>query len=88
MFTVCMDSISYVVINLKEKIQIYGRDHVKKKISYHFSHFYDQHKSLSEKFVSIGSCSTMTTLCSVFKNLPFYKLCLKEILKLTDHSFK
>ena len=24
------------------------------------------------KFVSIGSCSTMTTLCSVFQNLPFY----------------
>ena len=29
-------------------------------------------KSLSDKFVSIGSCSTMTTLCSVFQNLPFY----------------
>ena len=65
-------SISYGVINLDEKIQIYGGDHVKKKICDHFSHFYNQHKSLSNKFVSIGSCSTMTTLCSVFKNLPFY----------------
>ena len=34
--------------------------------------FYNENKSLSEKFVSIGSCSTMTTLCSVFQNLPFY----------------
>ena len=65
-------SISYGVINFEEKIQIYGEDFVKKKLSDHFSHFYNQNKSLSDKFVSIGSCSTMTTLCSVFQNLPFY----------------
>ena len=65
-------SISYGVINLQEKIQIYGEDLVKKKISDHFSYFYNRNKSLSDKFISIGSCSTMTTLCSVFQNLPFY----------------
>ena len=65
-------SISYGVINLEEKIQIYGEDFVKKKLSDHFSHFYNINKSLSDKFISIGSCSTMTTLCSIFQNLPFY----------------
>ena len=65
-------SISYGVINFEEKVQIYGKDLVKKKIITHFSQFYNENKSLSEKFVSIGSCSTMTTLCSVFQNLPFY----------------
>ncbi len=65
-------SISYGVINYEEKIQIYGEENVKKKIFDHFSYFYNQHKSLSDKFVSIGSCSTMTTLGSVFQNLPFY----------------
>ena len=65
-------SISYGVINYAEKIQIYGEENVKKKISDHFSYFNNQHKRLSDKFVSIGSCSTMTTLCSVFQNLPFY----------------
>ncbi len=65
-------SISYGVINYEEKIQIYGEKNVKKKISDHFSYFYNQNKSLSDKFVSIGSCSTMTTLGSVFQNLPFY----------------
>jgi len=65
-------SISFGVINLEEKIQIYGEDFVKKKISNHFSHFYTMNKNLSDKFICIGSCSTMTTLCSVFQNLPFY----------------
>ena len=65
-------SISYGVINLEEKIQIYGEDIVTKKITDHFSHFYTKNKNLSDEFVSIGSCSTMTTLCSVFHNLPFY----------------
>ena len=65
-------SVSYGVINFEEKIEIYGEDFVKKKISDHFSHFYNINKNLSEKFISIGSCSTMTTICSVFQNLPFY----------------
>ena len=65
-------SISYGVINFEEKVQIYGEDLVRRKIITHFSQFYNENKSLSEKFVSIGSCSTMTTLCSVFQNLPFY----------------
>ncbi|MDC2965865.1 hypothetical protein OAY92_01550 [Alphaproteobacteria bacterium] len=65
-------SISYGVINFEEKVHIYGEDLVRRKIITHFSQFYNENKSLSEKFVSIGSCSTMTTLCSVFQNLPFY----------------
>ena len=65
-------SISYGVVNLEEKIQIYGENFVKKKLSDHFFHFYNINKSISDKFISIGSCSTMTTLCSVFQNLPFY----------------
>ena len=65
-------SISYGVINLEEKNQIYGEDFVKKKLSNHFSHFYNINKSLTDKFISIGSCSTMTTLCAIFQNLPFY----------------
>ena len=67
-------SISYGVVNLEEKIQIYGENFVKKKLSDHFFHFYNINKSISDKFISIGSCSTMTTLCSVFQNLPFTTL--------------
>ena len=67
-------SISYGVVNLEEKIQIYGENFVKKKLSDHFFHFYNINKSIYDKYISIGSCSTMTTLCSVFQNLPFYNL--------------
>ena len=79
-------SISYGVINLEEKIQIYGEDFVKKKLSDHFSHFYNINKSLSDKFISIGSCSTMTTLCSIFQNLPFYNPLKIEGFEMTSEE--
>ena len=44
-------SISYGVINLTEKVQIYGEDHVKKKIFDHFSHFI-----MNIKVFLINSC--------------------------------
>ena len=57
---------------MKKKLRFMEKISSKKKISDHFSHFYNVNKNLSEKFISIGSCSTMTTICSVFQNLPFF----------------
>ena len=66
-------SVDYGVINLPEKIEIYGSTKIFKKIHHHLIFFYNSHKNFfSGSLVTIGSCSTMTTICSVFLNLPFY----------------
>ena len=67
-------SISYGVINLPEKIEIFGEDYINKKINDHLNFFYNSNTQKSKKFVAIGSCSTVTTLCSIFQNLPFFDL--------------
>ena len=65
-------SISYGVINHPEKVEIFGEDFIKKKLVHHFSSFFNSNKDFTQNFTSIGSCSTMTTLCSVFQNHSFY----------------
>ena len=37
--------------------------------------------SADEKFIAIGSCSTVTSLCCVFLNLPFYNPKKLKVLK-------
>ena len=60
-------SISYGVINLDEKCQIFSEDHVEQDLSRHFSNYFQHFKiSEDEKFLAIGSCSTVTSLCCVF----------------------
>ena len=66
-------SISYGVINFDEKCEIFSEDHVEQDLSRHFSNYFQHFKiSEDEKFLAIGSCSTVTSLCCVFLNLPFY----------------
>jgi len=66
-------SISYGVINLDEKCQIFSEEHVKNDLNRHFSNYFQHFKIRDdEKFLAIGSCSTVTSLCCVFLNLPFY----------------
>ena len=66
-------SISYGVINLDEKCQIFSEKHVKNDLNRHFSNYFQHFKIRNdEKFLAIGSCSTVTSLCCVFLNLPFY----------------
>ena len=66
-------SISYGVINFEEKCQIFSENHVLNDLKKHFSNYSKNFKlSADEKFIAIGSCSTVTSLCCVFLNLPFY----------------
>ncbi len=65
-------SIAYGVINLPEKIEIHGSTKIFKKIYDHIIFFYNSHKNFSNSLVTIGSCSTMTTICSIFLNLSYY----------------
>ena len=58
-------SVAYGVINLPEKIEIHGSTKSLKK-SMIILFFYNSHKSFSNSLVTIGSCSTMTTICSIF----------------------
>ncbi len=65
-------SISYGVINLSEKKEIFNEVYIANSLSKHFSQFRELCKSDDKKFITIGSCSTVTTICSVFLNLSFY----------------
>ena len=68
-------SISYGVINLSEKEDVYGYDLVEKEIRDHFLSFNNKlFKTNKEKFVLIGSCSTATTICAIFLNLKFFDI--------------
>ena len=68
-------SISYGVINLSEKEDIYGKHIVTKQLKDHFNFFKKSLlKFLAYEFVSIGSCSTVTTLCAIHKKLDFFDL--------------
>ena len=68
-------SISFGVINLSEKEDIYGKEVVTKQIKDHFNFVKNSLlKVLDYEFVSIGSCSTVTTLCAIHKKLDFFDL--------------
>ena len=68
-------SISYGVINLSEKEDIYGKEFVIKQLNDHFNLFKSNLLKLFDyEFVSIGSCSTITTLCAIHKKLDFFDL--------------
>ena len=54
-------------------MRFFSEDHVEQDLSRHFSNYFQHFKiSEDEKFLAIGSCSTVTSLCCVFLNLPFY----------------
>ena len=66
-------SIAYGVINLSEKKEVYGALSVKNDLNGHFfscKNFVDN----TFNYISIGSCSTVTTLCGIFQNLSFFDL--------------
>ena len=68
-------SISYGVINLSEKEDIFGKEVVIKQLKDHFNFFKNTLLKLFDyEFVSIGSCSTITTLCAIHKKLDFFDL--------------
>ena len=66
-------SISYGVINLNEKTEIFSESYVKNDLNRHFLNYFQNIEiNNNEKFIAIGSCSTVTSLCCVYLNLPFY----------------
>jgi len=66
-------SISYGVINYDEKCEIFSEEYVINQLNRHFiNYFKELENTRQEKFSAIGSCSTVTSLCCVFLNLPFY----------------
>ncbi|MEE2695403.1 MAG: hypothetical protein VX976_03490 [Pseudomonadota bacterium] len=68
-------SISYGVINLSEKKDVYGDNLVEKELRDHFISFKNQvFGNNKEQFISIGSCSTATTLCAISQNLKSFDL--------------
>ncbi len=67
------NSISYGVINLSEKIQLFGKKVVSNELKGHFTGIKNEmKKEFSQDIISIGSCSTITTLCAVFLNLKYF----------------
>ena len=63
-------SISYVVINLSEKNQLFGNKYVFNELKGHFTSIKNEmKKELKENIIAIGSCSTITTLCAIYLNL-------------------
>ncbi len=68
-------SISYGVINLSEKKDVYGRDFVKNHLKSHFQMFRNEEfENLKFDIKAIGSCSTVTILCAIYQNLNFFNL--------------
>ena len=66
-------SISYGVINYDEKCEIFSEEYVINQLNLHFlNYFKDLKKIDKKKFIAIGSCSTVTSLCCIFLDLPFY----------------
>ena len=62
-------SISYGVINYNEKSEIFTESYVLNDLNRHFSKYFQEFElDNNEKFVAIGSCSTVTSLCCVFLN--------------------
>ena len=66
-------SLSYGVINLSEKKEVYGLEFVEKELKNHFL-FCKNFVNSKSNFISIGSCSTVTTLCGIFQDLLYFDL--------------
>ena len=63
-------SISYGVINLSEKKELFGKEIVNNELNSHFTNIWNEIKSkIDIDIISIGSCSTITTLCAIHLNL-------------------
>ena len=63
----------------------FSEEHVKNDLNRHFSNYFQHFKIRDdEKFLAVGSCSTVTSLCCVFLNLPFIiqKLRVMKLFKL------
>lgn len=68
-------SISYGVINLSEKEELFGKALVQKHLHNHFNNFKNELSMLLDhQFTSIGSCSTVTTLCAIHQKLNFFDI--------------
>ena len=88
-------SVSYGVINLSEKKEVYGSNLVNRELKNHFlscKNFVDNESSS----ISIGSCSTVTTLCALFQNLDYFnfkkiegfKMSSNQLLEIANHVSK
>ncbi len=86
-------SISYGVINLSEKNQLFGNKYVFNELKGHFTNIKNEmKKELNENIIAIGSCSTITTLCAIYLNLKSfdskkiesYELDKSQLLKLIE----
>ena len=66
-------SISYGVINLSEKKELFGKDIVYNELKSHFFNIWNEIKNKVDlDVISIGSCNTITTLCAIHLNLKFF----------------
>ena len=61
---------------------------IKKLIQRYVNDFYSLFKNDCTNFSTIGSCSTMTTICSVYLNLPFYSPKKIEGIKMNINDVK
>ena len=66
-------SISFGVINLSEKKEIFGVDAINKKIKNYFNEI-KNNISTKKNYSAIGSCSTITSICAVYLELNFFDL--------------
>ena len=65
-------SISFGVINLSEKINLFGIEYINKKFNSFFSDLKKQISPQFDDYFVIGSCSTVTTIFAVEKKLKYY----------------
>ena len=67
-------SIPIGVINLDQKIDLYSEQKMCQEIENDIKYFKNSFmKGVESPFSTIGSCSTITSLCAIHKNLKFYK---------------
>ena len=66
-------SIPTGVINLDQKISLYSEQKTCQEIQNEISFFKNTFMKVDVPFSMIGSCSTITTLCAIHKNLKFYR---------------
>ncbi len=81
-------SISYGVINLSEKKELYGQKFVETDLRNHFNSIKNDFLNKSDlKLTSIGSCSTATTLCAIYKGLNYFDIKKIEGCSIKNNDF-
>lgn len=65
-------SISFGVINFSEKQSLYGKEKILFEINKHFKLFKSKFIKEIDVSYSLGCCSTISTLCALYKNLSFF----------------